>query len=124
MNLLAELKSSGRVFGTCPVCASEFRMKDASLFAASDELPVSAVARIAEMKAALKERKQQIAALRQRMTTTAARTVESVNLGKILEKIVPSISGFSFRPRDCRALYEPIDYVIFEGLTATGASSR
>lgn len=121
MNVLADLKRNNRIYGSCPRCAGEFRLKDANLFFAGRELPADALARITEMKAELKQRKLQLIAARERMTATAAKTVEAVNLGKILEKIVPSIAGFAFRPRDCRAVYEPIDYVIFQGLTATGS---
>ena len=50
------------------------------------------------------------------MTKTARRTAEAVNLGKIVEKIVPSFASFSYEPGDCRALFEPIDYLVFSGL--------
>jgi predicted Holliday junction resolvase-like endonuclease len=40
----------------------------------------------------------------------------AVNLGKIVEKIVPSFSSFSYEAGDCRALFEPIDYLVFSGL--------
>jgi predicted Holliday junction resolvase-like endonuclease len=44
------------------------------------------------------------------------RTAEAVNLGKIVEKIVPSFTSFAYEPGDCRALFEPVDYLIFSGL--------
>ena len=55
------------------------------------------------------------------MTERAQITVASVNLGKILEKIIPSFRDFQFHTGDCRSLLDPIDYVIFSGLTKTGA---
>jgi predicted Holliday junction resolvase-like endonuclease len=51
------------------------------------------------------------------MTEAAKVTAESVNLGKILEKIAPSFNGFGYPTRDCRLMLEPIDYVIFSGLS-------
>jgi predicted Holliday junction resolvase-like endonuclease len=30
---------------------------------------------------------------------------------------VPSFDSFEYAPGDCRALFEPIDYLIFSGLT-------
>lgn len=55
--------------------------------------------------------------MRERMTARAQKTAQAVNLGKIIEKIAPSFSTFSYSPGDCRALFEPIDYIVFSGLT-------
>jgi predicted Holliday junction resolvase-like endonuclease len=37
-------------------------------------------------------------------------------LGKTIERIAPMVSGFGFHPGDVRPLFEPIDYVVFNGL--------
>ena len=44
----------------------------------------------------------------------------SVNIGKIVERIAPSLKGFPFQCNDCRSLFQPIDYLVLEGLTDTG----
>ena len=41
----------------------------------------------------------------------------AVGIGKILEKIAPAVRGYQYDPRDSRALFEPIDYIVFKGLT-------
>jgi predicted Holliday junction resolvase-like endonuclease len=63
----------------------------------------------------IQERRRQLARNRELMTKTARRTAEAVNLGKIVEKIVPSFAGFSYESGDCRALFEPVDYLVFSG---------
>ncbi|WP_414524186.1 Holliday junction resolvase-like protein, partial [Umezakia ovalisporum] len=68
------------------------------------------------MKDELKERRKELAEMKHRMTNRSQITAESVNIGKIVEKIAPSFSGFQFEPHDCRSLLEPIDYIIFTGL--------
>ena len=40
-----------------------------------------------------------------------------VNVGKILERVAPVCDGFGSAPRDCRPLFDPIDYVVFNGLS-------
>ncbi len=40
-----------------------------------------------------------------------------VNVGKIVEEIAPSLSTFPYKGADCRSLLDPIDYVVFEGLS-------
>jgi predicted Holliday junction resolvase-like endonuclease len=72
------------------------------------------------MKAGIQERKRELAAQRELMTTRAQCTSTAVNLGKIIEKIVPSFQGFGYTAADCRALFEPLDYLVFSGPTASG----
>jgi predicted Holliday junction resolvase-like endonuclease len=48
---------------------------------------------------------------------TAARTV---GIGKVVEKIAATLPAFPATPADCRSLFEPIDYLIFPGLSTRG----
>lgn len=121
MDLISALKQDQRMFGDCPHCGEEFRLGSAKLFSADDNFPDEVLARIAEMKQSLKDRRQELEAMKHRMTDRARITAESVNLGKILEKIAPSFDGFQYPTQDCRSLFEPIDYVIFSGMSTNGA---
>src|SRR6266568_2700527 len=38
-------------------------------------------------------------------------------LGKLLERIAPCFRKFSYDPRDMRCICDPVDYVLFDGLT-------
>src|SRR5260221_1666110 len=51
-----------------------------------------------------------------RAKTRPAIGAQASNIGKVLEKIAPSLPGFPVHAADCRALFEPIDYVVFHGL--------
>src|SRR5437763_9892890 len=113
---IAELQRDRRFKATCPACMEDFRLADAVLFALSDQPPKAALTALAAMRERIKERKRELARSRELMTKTARRTAEAVNLGKIVEKIVPSFASFSYEPGDCRALFEPIDYLVFSGL--------
>lgn len=115
--IIAELQKDKRFFGTCPHCEDEFNLACAALFSLEDDPPEAALAAIAEMRERIHERKNEISKARERMTKRAANTSFAVNLGKIVEKIVPSFSSFSYEAGDCRALFEPIDYLIFSGLS-------
>lgn len=107
--------------GTCPSCGEEFRLSDATLFGLDEQRPEEALAAIDGMRAKIKEAKEALAKRRERMTVRAERTSQSVNLGKIVEKIAPSFSSFTYTASDCRALFEPIDYLIFSGMTRSSA---
>ena len=65
-----------------------------------------------EIKDSLKELRKE----RREKPKRVERAAVSVNIGKIVEKIIPSFGKFPYQRGDCRALFEPIDYVIFTGL--------
>jgi predicted Holliday junction resolvase-like endonuclease len=117
LKLLEQIRKAAKLYATCPTCDEEFPISKAVLFSIRDPLPPEANDKIQDMRALLTERRHDLKRMRERATTVAARTAQSVNLGKILEKIVPSFRAFAFSPRDCRALFEPIDYIVFKGLT-------
>jgi predicted Holliday junction resolvase-like endonuclease len=118
--VIAQLQGDRRFMGTCPLCNNDFFLADAVLFGIDDAPPEEALAAIQAARAAIKERKEEVIEARERMSDRAAKISEAVNIGKIVEKIVPSFSSFEHSPGDCRALFEPIDYLIFSGLTKTG----
>lgn len=37
--------------------------------------------------------------------------------GRVLEKFAPYVSGFAWNPRDVRFIGDPVDFVIFDGLS-------
>jgi predicted Holliday junction resolvase-like endonuclease len=119
--LIADIAKNRKLYGTCPHCGEDFRLGSARLFSAKETFPTEALSKIQELKAGLKQRRTDLKALKERMTNRSRITAQSVNLGKIVEKIAPSFGGFHFVTRDCRSLLEPIDYVIFSGLHRTGS---
>ena len=103
----------------CANCGDSFSLKDSPLFS-PDEFTPEAKALLKEKKEFLKERKLEIS---QRTATTTQRletTTQSVNIGFILERLAPVLKEFRFDKNDCRSLFDPIDYVIFDGLNKTG----
>jgi predicted Holliday junction resolvase-like endonuclease len=116
--LISELQRDKRFKATCPVCMEDFALSDSVLFALGSEPPPVAVAALNAIRARIKARKAALRESRERMTKGARRTAEAVNLGIIVEKIVPSFPSFAYEAGDCRAMFEPIDYLVFSGLTA------
>jgi predicted Holliday junction resolvase-like endonuclease len=115
--LITELQRDQRFKATCPACMEDFALADAVLFALDGEPPAAALAALKAMRARIKERKAALRESRERMTKGARRTAEAVNLSMIVEKIVPSFPSFGYEAGDCRAMFEPIDYLVFSGLT-------
>ncbi|MEI7580025.1 MAG: Holliday junction resolvase-like protein [bacterium] len=116
---LIEFLQQNNFKADCAQCGSAFFIKDAPLFPI-DEFTPEAKELFTELKVALKERK---AELKQRTLKTKQKvetTTKSVNIGFILERLAPVLESFPFERNDCRSLFDPIDYVIFEGLHNTG----
>lgn len=42
---------------------------------------------------------------------------QSAVAGRVLEKVAPFLPGFAYNPRDARFLGDPVDFVIFDGLS-------
>jgi predicted Holliday junction resolvase-like endonuclease len=58
------------------------------------------------------------------MTKRPQLTAKAVNIGFILERIAPAFDHFPFEHNDCRSLFDPIDYIIFEGLNKSGVVNK
>jgi len=120
MTLLEELQKARDLFARCPHCEREFPLSKANLFDATKPLPPRAKAHLDEQREELREQRASLKRRRVVATTKPAISAVSSITGKVLEKIAPSLPGFPVEPADCRALFEPIDYVIFKGLSAKG----
>lgn len=116
--------SSGNIYCECPCgCGEEINLKDADLFYLDKFSERGKEAQ----KALLEDLKQQRIDLKVReanMTKRPQLTAKAVNIGFILERIAPAFDSFPFEHNDCRSLFDPIDYVIFEGLHKKGVVDK
>lgn len=116
--------NSGNFYCECPCgCGEEIKLKDADLFYLDDFTKKGKEA----YQALLDNLKEQRLELKEREKNMKARpqfTARAVNIGFILERIAPAFSHFPFEHNDCRSLFDPIDYVIFEGLNKSGVVSK
>lgn len=126
--VIAELQQAKNIRAQCPHCDGEFWISKATIFDALGELPPTAQQFKDEKEKSFQERaaeiQERIAALKGRVYSANVRSEHSamsVNLGFILEKLALGFANFPHNPEDCRALYEPIDYIAFDGLTQANA---
>jgi predicted Holliday junction resolvase-like endonuclease len=121
MSVLSDLKKERGLFVSCPNCDAEFRLADAIPFDATKRhLPQEAVDYLSGRQEALNDRRGELRAKKLAATTRPRISAKAVNIGKVVEKIAPSLPGFPVTSSDCRLLLEPIDYVVFRGLSARG----
>ena len=103
----------------CPTCGEGIKLKDSSLFSV-DNFNAQAKQLLNEKKEVLKIQREAISKKKSSTQLRVETTTNSVNMGFILERLAPVLEHFPFDKNDCRSLFDPIDYVIFEGLQKTG----
>jgi predicted Holliday junction resolvase-like endonuclease len=129
MNLKKEAREiirileSGGFCAECPCCGEPMPLKKAGLFYLDDFSP-QALDLLRKEKSELKNREKDLKEQRKSISLKSEVGAKAVNIGFILERLAPAMSGFRFDRNDCRSLFDPIDYVIFEGLNKKGAVSR
>lgn len=117
-NLINFLQQNG-FKANCPTCGEGIKLKDSSLFSV-DNFNAKAKQLLSEKKEELKIQKEAISKKKSSTQQRVETTTNSVNMGFILERLAPVLEHFPFDKNDCRSLFDPIDYVIFEGLQKTG----
>jgi predicted Holliday junction resolvase-like endonuclease len=113
--LIKSLKTSG-LYAECP-CGEEFAISDAFLFDGTKTFPQEALDVQAELQNALDKRKFNLAKQIKQITERTAKTTAAVNIGKSLEKILPVAKDFKWVVPDTKVLGDPIDMLIFNGLS-------
>jgi len=114
---------SGGFYCECPGCEETMRLRDAGLFYLDDFSP-EAADRYRQRLEEVKERRKALNELRKNIPLKSQKGAEAVNIGFILERIAPCMTSFAFENNDCRSLFDPIDYIIFEGLSRKGLVER
>lgn len=120
MALIDDLLLKPRLSARCPICEETFSLRKARLFDATKALPAYAHSYIARTKQEIGAQQEDLRRRRALAREAPRRSAEAVRVGQVVEKISPSLPGFPLEARDCRALFQPIDYVAFKGLSNNG----
>ena len=114
--LIRSLQSDELIAG-CPECENEFSLSDALLFDGTVEFPELAETRRREYETELKQRRAELRKQKIHVDEESERRTIATRIGQMIEHIVPAFEAFKFRPADCRALFDPIDLMVFNGLS-------
>lgn len=115
--------TANRFYAECPCCGEPILLKDAGLFYLDDFSP-DAEKLYQQKLGECKIREKELREKRKTISRRSETATETVNIGFILERIVPSMKDFQFDHNDCRSLFDPIDYIIFEGLSKKNSVSK
>ena len=106
-------------YATCPCCGETIILGKANLFF-SDQFNEKARVLYQQYKDDLKEQKRELKLLEENISSRSEIGARAVNKGRIFERVFASLEQFPFSCGDCRSIFDPIDYLVFEGLTNTG----
>ena len=110
-------------YAECPACEETVKLKDCELFYL-DEFTDSARSVYERLRREQAERATELAGRRKQITSSSQAGAQAVNTGLILERLAPCMGSFRFDRSDCRSLFDPIDYLIFEGLSTKDRVSK
>ena len=108
INFRDYLRAEDQIAGICPLCDQLIRLSEMELFYIPDRKD-DFVMQLREKERALKEEEKSIRA-------DAAKRSRAALLGSLMEQVGPLLPGFSYDLNDLRALWDPIDFVSFNGI--------
>lgn len=120
---IIETLKTGNFYIECSSCQEEVPLKQAALFD-NKNFSDEALEVYNEQLEYIRQRKAELKSLKERGNTKSEIGALSTNFGFIMERIAPTLPTFRFKHNDCRSLFDPIDYVIFEGLTQNGTVDK
>jgi len=112
-DIIYKLKNSN-LYAECS-CGGEFKLSDVLLFDGTKPFPPEVKEVQERYEEELKQREEDLEKSKQLATERATITTTAVNIGKSLEKVLPSMDDFRWKIPDCRFLGDPIDLVTFNG---------
>lgn len=113
----------GNFYAECPNTGDDISLKKAALFD-NDNFSEEALEIYQQQLYEIRATKERLKRIKEIGTSKSQAGAQSVNIGFILERLAPTMGSFRFNHNDCRSLFDPIDYVIFEGLSKNGAVNK
>lgn len=122
LKLIDQLKAS-KLSAECTQCGEEFPLSKAVLFDGLGEFPEPAELRRQEMLVELQAKLNELKKRKISAGPGAEKKAIEVGIGKIIEKVMPAYQNFGLPISDCRPLFEPIDMIIFNGMSTASIQS-
>lgn len=119
--IIDQLKKSN-LYAECP-CGAEFKLSRSILFDGTKSFPNEALDIQLQLQEEFEERKANLKKKKKLATERAEITTRAVNIGRSLEKVLPTMKDFKWTLSDSRFLGDPIDLIVFSGLSIRKVTS-
>jgi len=113
-SVLNQLQNSN-LHARCPNCDNEFKLSSAILFDGFGKFPEIAEKKRNEWLDELKVRAEELIKRKVSMDLESEKKTIATGVGDIIEQILPAYKEFKHPIQDCRALFKPVDLIIFKG---------
>jgi predicted Holliday junction resolvase-like endonuclease len=102
------IQAERNIYAQCPECQVIHRLNEYKIFHGKKP-PKDLLDQLREAAEEFEERKKKI-------IEQSIEKSKQVYIGKTLEHLTPTVATWGHKPRDCRFLAEPIDFIAFDGL--------
>ena len=102
------IQAERNIYAQCPACDEVHRLNEFKIFY-GETPPQDLLDQLRLAERDFEERKKKI-------VHEAIEKSKEVYIGKTLEHLAPTVAKWGHKPRDCRFLAEPIDFIAFDGL--------
>lgn len=102
------IQAERNIYAQCPECQTIHRLNEYKIFYGKKP-PRDLLDQLREAVEEFEERKKKI-------IEQSIEKSKQVYIGKTLEHLAPTVATWGHKPRDCRFLAEPIDFIAFDGL--------
>lgn len=123
VNSLILMLQKSRLYARCIHCNQEFKLSAALLFNGRGSFPAPAEERRQELETDLTENFADLVRRKEKAQTLSENATVAIGIGKIIEKVLPAHKDFSMISADCRFLAEPIDMIVFNGVSQNKVDS-
>ena len=110
------------IYAECS-CGGEFKLSEAILFDGTNPFPEKALETQKQLQEQLKDGLEELKKRKKLATEKAQITTKAINVGKNLEKVLPTMVDFKWELPDSRFLGDPIDLITFNGLSINKVTS-
>ncbi len=110
---------SERIGSICPECNSHNDLSECEVFE-DKRFESNSIQVYQSMLDEIETRKAELVKMKEQSFTWLTTNTRSVNVGFIVERLIPAMNSFEVNHTDCRPMFDPLDYIIFEGLSTKG----
>lgn len=114
--ILHFIQAERNIYAQCPACNEIHRLNEFKIFSGKKP-PKDLLDQLREAEEEFEEKKRKI-------IEASIEKSKQVYIGKTLEHLAPTVATWGHKPRDCRFLAEPIDFIAFDGLFDDNAVNR
>jgi len=112
--MMAFFKASDELYGVCPCCDDVFRMSEVRIFSGKKP-PKDWLSDFKKRSQELEKRMREFEQEKKKISKKAIEQSASTRVGQLLEKFAHYIPQVEHNPVDMVPIFQPIDYISFDG---------